>query len=177
MKLNKISLISLLLLIIVVVGTAITTNGCKEKEDEPCLVENIDIKYTYNVPQDIFKYVEITAAFNNQECNDALNVPMLDDVFTYEYHSKIPRQFPMIFIYDRTNRPARGIEVHYGLTMDVEVWITVNGENKYYSRQYIYKFDGDLEDAIYRLRKDIRNSTYNVTVKRDGNVLFFPTTL
>lgn len=143
-------------------------SSCINK-DEPTESENVNITFVYTVPEELFRYAEITVCYNNNEGTDARWEPMLDNTFTVTYNiNKLPVMTPVVIVYDTTNRSAYGVNVDWKIIMNIEV--TMN--EKTYVRQNVYSIKGDLGIGLKKLMGNVLDRTYAVKISREGDILW-----
>lgn len=127
--------------------------------NEPEDIGKAEITFTYIVPEDLFKYVEITVCYN--ENNDTKWEPMLDSTHIIKYDvNKSLATAPVVLIYKPTNRPAYGISVDWDIIMHTEVQI----DGITYVHKSVYNINGDLGEGINTIINDVHKRTHAVKI-------------
>ena len=136
-------------------------------------IEEARVTFTYTVPEELFKYAEITVCYNNNEGTDAKWQPMLDRTFTVTYDlKKFPVTAPVVMVYDTTNRPAYGVDVDWDITMDVEAVLTIDGRKEVRATNDVYTINGDLGTGIDALMRNVLDRTFAVKISKSGDLQF-----
>lgn len=140
--------------------------------NEPTEVGEAHVTFTYTVPEELFKYAEITVCYNNNEGTDAMWQPMLDNTITVTYDlEKFPVVAPVVFVYSFTNRPAN-VSVDWNIIMSIEAEVTINGYREKQTYDNIYTIDGNLKEGLDALIQNTLSRTFAVKISRDGNIQF-----
>ncbi len=174
---NAISKFQLFILAIVM-GLALTS--CSANDDEPSTpsaasgkITDARVTFTYTVPEELFRYAEITVCYNNNEGTDARWQPMLSNTFTVTYDlNKFPVTAPVVMVYDTTNRPAYGVDVDWDITMDIEAVLTIDGRKEVRTCNDVYSINGDLGAGIDALMKNVLDRTFAVKISKSGDLQF-----
>ncbi len=162
----------------IVMGFAFTS--CSATDDEPAApsaasgkITDARVTFTYTVPEELFRYAEITVCYNNNEGTDAKWQPMLDRTFTVTYDlNKFPVTAPVVMVYDTTNRPAYGVDVDWDITMDIEAVLTIDGRKEVRTCNDVHTIHGDLGAGIDALIKNVLDRTFAVKISKSGDLQF-----
>lgn len=174
-KFNTASSLNNVFALFAIIFAAMTFTACAS-EDEPFVapedtITDATVTFTYKVPEELFRYAEITVCYNNDEGTDARWEPMLDDTFTVTYDlKKFPITAPVIMVFDKTNRPATINVQDWKLEMDVKVVETIGGQTKVETNHKTYTINGNLGAAISSLQQNVLDRTYAVKIARNGAV-------
>lgn len=135
--------------------------------EEPICMADTEVTFTYTVPEEMFKYAEITICYNNGE--QAEWKPMLENTFTLVYNFKqLPATAPVVLVYKKTNRPSYGVRVDWKITMDVKVTV----EGKECTHKYTYAIDDDLGVILDSMISNPLSRTYAVKISKDKDIQF-----
>ncbi len=167
-----------LFILAIVMGLALTS--CSATDDEPAApsaasgkITDARVTFTYTVPEELFRYAEITVCHNNNEGTDAKWFPMLDNKITVTYDlNKFPVTAPVVMVYDTTNRPAYGVDVDWDITMDIEAVLTIDGRKEMRTCNDVHTIHGDLGAGIDALIKNVLDRTFAVKISKSGDLQF-----